>query len=134
MPRRLNEVAVVQQPDLPFAPPLKAAKRARSTRADLQDLAYIALRLALWLLMNGLAVLGCAVALFLIISHGNMPAFFAHLENLSSRFGAADLTRQMRFANQLVQGFWLAFVVMSVMRAPSLVAQLRLELSARRHP
>lgn len=119
------------QPDLPFRPPLATGARP-DVRGGLQDLAFIAIRLIAWGSINALAVLGCTVAAFLVISGGEPNIFFAHVENLASRFGDADPARQSRFAQQLVQAFWLVFVVFSLVRAPALVRQLRIELASQR--
>ncbi|QYE33137.1 hypothetical protein KZX46_03165 (plasmid) [Polymorphobacter sp. PAMC 29334] len=97
--------------------------------ADLvADLAYITLKTAGWLAGNLLGILGCAVAMFIVISHGRVDTFFLHVDNLASRYVAADLGRRELFEHQLVQVFVIVLGVTLAVRGPLFVKRLRREL------
>lgn len=89
------------------------------------DVAYIVLTTAGWLAGNLLGILGCAVAMFIVISHGHVDTFFLHLDNLASRFNAADIGRRATFEHQLVQVFIVVFGLTLAVRGPLFVARLR---------
>ncbi len=95
-----------------------------------QDSAYILLSTLNWLAINLLAVLGSAVALFLVVAGGDLPTFFVHLDNLASRYVEADLGRRAAFEHQLVQAFLLLLLLSLLVRGPLFVARLRRELRA----
>jgi hypothetical protein len=95
-----------------------------------QDSAYILLSTLTWLVINLLAVLGSAVALFLMVAGGDLPTFFVHLDNLTSRYVEADLGRRAAFEHQLVQAFLLLLLLSLLVRGPMFVARLRRELRA----
>jgi hypothetical protein len=113
------------------APLRELSRRLRVVR---QDTAYLVFELASWLLVNLLAVLGVAVALFLAISGGDLPTFFLHLDNLTSRYAEADLDRREAFEHQLCQAFLVLLILSLLVRGPLFVASLRRELrNARRN-
>ena len=89
------------------------------------DVAYIVLTTAGWLAGNLLGILGCVVAMFIVISHGHVDTFFLHLDNLASRYNAADLGRRATFEHQLVQVFVVALVLTLAVRGPVFVSRLR---------
>jgi hypothetical protein len=95
-----------------------------------QDSAYILLSTLTWLAINLLAVLGSAVALFLVVAGGDLPTFFVHLDNLTSRYVEADLGRRAAFEHQLVQALLLLLLLSLLVRGPLFVARLRRELRA----
>ena len=92
------------------------------------DLAYIVLTTAGWIAGNLLAILGCAVAMFIVISHARIDMFFLHIDNLASRYVAADMGRRAGFEHQLVQLFIIACALTLLVRGPLFVARLRREL------
>ena len=98
-------------------------------RAALADVAYIVLRTSGWLAGNLLGILGCAVAAFVVISHGDIDTFFLHVDNLAARYVAADLGRRAVFAHQLVQLFGIVFAATMLVRGPAFVARLRRDLA-----
>lgn len=112
-------------PSLPssLAAALEAPQRRRGA-----DLAYILLKTSGWLAGNLLGVLGCAVAMFLVISHGNIDTFFLHLDNLASRYVAADADRRAVFGHQVVQVFTIVLVATLALRGPAFVRRLRHDL------
>ncbi|WP_085811253.1 hypothetical protein [Sphingomonas sp. TZW2008] len=114
------------QPDLPFVPPLLRRLPLKRVGADV---AYLAIALSCWTIGNLLALLGCVVAMFLVISHGNIDVFFSHLNNLASRYVAADLGRRAAFQHQLVWGFSIMAVIFFAVRLPRFVIRLRKELA-----
>ncbi|UAJ12385.1 hypothetical protein [Polymorphobacter megasporae] len=99
----------------------------RSSEA-LTDLAYVALTTTGWLAGNLLGILGCAVAMFIVISHGHVDTFFLHVDNLASRYVAADLGRREAFEHQLVQVFVIVLGVTLAVRGPLFVRRVRREL------
>lgn len=94
----------------------------------LADLAYIALTTTGWLAGNLLGILGCAVAMFIVISHGHVDTFFLHVDNLASRYVAADLGRREVFEQQLVQVFVIVLGLTLAVRGPLFVRRVRREL------
>ncbi len=93
------------------------------------DGAYLGLVTSGWMFFNMLGALGCAVAFFIVLSAGQMDAFFLQLDNLTSRYVDADVGRRFMFEHYLVQGFMLVFAVITVLRAPSFIRQTRRELA-----
>ena len=127
MPWPLNKPAraVQPQPELPFVPPLWR----RWTRRDLSDVAFIGMMTVGWLAGNVLALLGGVVLVFLIIAHGDFSVFMAHIDNVASRYVAADLGRRASFEHQVVLALSICGVVFLAVRLPRFVIRLRLELS-----
>lgn len=93
------------------------------------DAAYVTLVTVGWVTGNILGVLGCAVAAFIVLSHGQWDAFFLHIDNLASRYVAADTPRRMMFEHILVQVFVVMFVAISLFRAAGLIRQVRAALA-----
>jgi hypothetical protein len=106
-------------------------RQAVRLRRWIGDASYMVLALSGWLAVNLLTVLGCTVAAFLVISGGNLNAFFLHLDNLASRYVEADLGRQAAFEHVLVQGFVLLFSLIMLLRAPGFIRRTRAELGTR---
>jgi len=127
MPWLLNKAprAMRPQPELPFVPPLWR----RWTRRDLSDALFIAMMTAGWLAGNVLALLGCVVATFLIISHGDFTVFMAHIDNVASRYVAADVGRRASFEHEVILALSICGAVFLGLRLPRFVVRLRLELS-----
>lgn len=101
-------------------------------RGVIPDVAYIALTTTGWLVGNLLAILGCVVAMFIVISHGHIDTFFLHVDNLASRYVSADATRREVFGHQLVQLFIIMVVGTLLVRGPRFVARLRRDLRSGR--
>lgn len=93
------------------------------------DIAYIALVTSGWMAFNILGALGCAVALFIVLSAGQWDAFFLQLDNLASRYVAADVSRRWMFEHDLAQAFMLVVTIITVARAPGFIRQVRMELA-----
>lgn len=110
-------------------PEWRRVARTARRRSGVADLAYIVLSTSLWLAGNLLGVLGCAVAVFVVISHGHIDTFFLHVDNLAARYVAADLGRRAVFAHQLVELFVIVFAVTMLLRGPAFVARLRRDLA-----
>lgn len=92
------------------------------------DGAYILLALTSWVAGNILAILGCVVALFIVIAHGDIDLFFRHIHNLASRYVAADAARRVAFQHQLIGMLGLMAVVMFAVRVPRFYLRLRRDL------
>lgn len=93
------------------------------------NLCFVIIEMAGWLSIHTLAILGCAVAAFLVLSGGNLGNFFLHLENLSSRFADADAGRRAAFEQQVVLTFLVLYVGALILRAPRFVKRLRREIA-----
>lgn len=104
-------------------PPIMS--KAERRRSAIADLAYIVLTTTGWLAGNLLGILGCVVAMFIVISHGHIDTFFLHVDNLASRFNTADLGRRATFEHQLVQLFTVVIGLTLAVRGPVFVARLR---------
>lgn len=110
---------------LPVAP---RDRRGRVVGADLAlrpilaDLCYFALRLAGWLALTALATLGLYALLFMALGAFTVDGFFAHLANLSTRFGEADAARQTLFVRQLSVVTLVLFLAVSTARYRSFLA------------
>ena len=115
--RRPRPALVVDLPQ-----PRTAVVRWRGTVADI---AYVVLATTGWLAGNLLCILGCAVAVFIVLSHGHLDAFFLHVDNLASRYVSADMGRRAVFGHQLVQVFALVVAGTFLVRGPRFVARLR---------
>ncbi len=73
-----------------------AALRAR-LKATGPDACLLLLRLSGWSAVTLLATAGCAVLLFAALGGFTVEGFFAHLDNLASRFVAAGPERRESF-------------------------------------
>lgn len=104
---------------------LRSSKWARLGR----NLCFVVVEVAGWLSLHTLAILGCAVAAFLVLSGGNLGNFFLHLDNLTSRFADADSVRRAAFEQQVVLTFLILYVGALVLRAPRFVKRLRREIA-----
>ena len=71
-----------------------AARRKQAA----QDLLVIALRLSGWLATSALATLGIATLFFLVLGGFTLDGLMLQLDNLASRFVAADASRRGQFA------------------------------------
>lgn len=101
---------------------------ARRLRIFGQDSAFILFEVSCWLVVNLLAVLGVAVALFLVLSGGDLETFFLHLNNLTSRYSDADFGRRAAFEHQVAQAFLVVLLLSLLVRGPLFVGALRREL------
>lgn len=97
-------------------------------RRSLADFAYVSIESVSWFAGCILTVLGCAVAMFLVFSHGQVDVFFAHVDNLASRYVSADLGRRAVIEHQLGQAFMIAVTICLALRGPSFVGRLRRDL------
>ena len=91
-------------------------------RGIVADLCYFALRLAGWLALTALATLGLYAVFFMALGAFSAEGFFAHLSNLSVRFGDAEPARRAVFVRQLAVVTILLFLTVSVARYRSLAA------------
>ena len=98
-------------------------------RRRLTDLAYVSLVTTGWFIGNLLGVLGCAIVFFIVLSAGEWDAFFLQVDNLASRYVAADFGRRWLFEHYLVQTFMILFIAVTVWRAPGFVRRVRRELA-----
>lgn len=111
--------------------PLAVEPRARKGGQDaahqgarrlLADLCYFALRLSGWLALTGLTTLGLFAVFFMALGAFTADGFFAHLANLSVRFGDAGPHRQTLFVRQLAVVTLIMFLTVSAARYRSLAA------------
>lgn len=69
----------------------------RRAAAKVPDLCLVTLRLSGWTAVTGLAAAGCLMLLFAALGQFTAAGFFAHLDNLASRFVTADPERRADF-------------------------------------
>lgn len=127
MPSLLNRAPLF--PALPLA--ARVQMRLRRTRwgRAMRDGCYVLLVTTGWLASNLLVILGCVVAMFLVISHGQVDLFFLHVDNLASRYIGADAGRRVVFEHFMVQVFAVLLVGVLLLRGPGFVARVRRELN-----
>ncbi len=126
MPSLLSDRrSALAAPELPFVPRLVRDWRLRKRMADA---AYVTLMTLLWLAGNLLAVLGLVVVAFVMISEADFYAFMSHLDNLASRFVAADPARRATFEGQVWWVLGIMTLVFVAVRLPRFVTRLRADL------
>ncbi len=103
-------------------------------RRRLADSAYAVLCTAGWLTGTVLGVLGCAVAVFIVLGHGQWDAFFLHLDNLSARYINADTARRASFARDLTVLFSILLAASLTWRGPRFIRRLRRDIASGRRP
>jgi hypothetical protein len=89
-------------------------------RGIVADLCYFTLRLAGWLALTALATFGLYAVFFMALGAFSAEGFFAHLANLSNRFGDAEPARQALFVRQLAVVTLVLFLTVSAARYRSL--------------
>ncbi|WP_086740986.1 hypothetical protein [Erythrobacter colymbi] len=110
-----------------------AANAARPPlRGIAADLCYFVLRLSGWLSLTLLATLGLYTVFFMALGAFSAEGFFAHLANLSVRFGDADTARQGLFVRQLAVVTLILFLIVSAARYRSLAAVFSAEPAPRK--
>lgn len=87
-----------------------------------QDLMLVGLRLSGWLATNTLATLGIATLLFFVLGSFTLRGMMVHLDNLTSRFLAAEAARQGQFEAIVFGAVLVAFVLIGFFRRTSLLA------------
>jgi len=106
--------------------PVTGKNGADAGRLDLRaiaaDLCYFALRLAGWLSLTALATLGLYAVFFMALGAFSAEGFFAHLANLSVRFGDAEPARRALFIRQIAVVTLVLFLTVSAARYRSLAA------------
>lgn len=117
-----------RQQALPLQAP-EVAPPPRSIRSGLALGFYILLRVVGWLAANIVGGFGMIVVLLLALSGGRVAALFAHLENLSSRYLAADAGRRLAFDGQLLWIVLLSALAILLIRLPAFIGRLRRELA-----
>ena len=127
MPLRRSKPPVF--PALPLSTRLRL--RLRRTRWDrvVCDGCYIFLVPTGWLAANLLVILGCVVAMFLVVSHGQVDLFFRHVDNLAARYIGADVGRRVMFEHFMVQVFAVLLIGVLLLRGPGFVARVRRNLN-----
>ena len=129
--------AVGRETDVLALDDIETAVTARETgaahrfgrRRQLGDAAYLVLVTTGWFVGNVLGILGCAVVFFIILGAGQWDAFFLQIDNLASRYVAADHGRRWMFEHYLVQTFMVLLIGSTLLRAPGFVRRVRRELA-----
>ena len=116
-------------PDPPPCAPLPARPAPPAMRRRIADALYILLMGSGWLALNVLAVAGCAVIAFAIFGGGNWEASFLQIDNLTSRYLAADAGRRAQFHHHAVQIFSTVLLALVVFRLPAFVRRVRRDLA-----
>lgn len=123
MPLLLNRAPAF--PALPLSSRIRMRLRRTCWGRIARDSCYIVLVTAGWFASNLLVILGCIVATFLVISHGQVDLFFLHVDNLASRYIDADVARRVVFEHFMVQVFAVLFTVTLLLRGPGFIARVR---------
>lgn len=109
-----------------------AHARHHTVRWIVADLCYFALRMSGWLALTLLATLGLYAVFFMALGAFSAEGFFAHLANLSVRFGDAEPARQSLFVRQLAVVTLVLFLTVSAARYRSLAAVFSADPAARK--
>lgn len=109
-----------------------AATGRLARREIVAELCYFALRLSGWLALTLLATFGLYAVFFMALGAFSAEGFFAHLANLSVRFGDAEPARQSIFVRQLAVVTLILFLGVSAARYRSLAAVFSAEVPARK--
>ena len=121
-----------RQRKLPLAPPKQIAAAAEPPaapiRVGLALACYLIVRVCAWLAANIVGGLGIMVLMLLALGGGSIAGAFTHLDNLSSRYLAADPARRLAFDHQLLWIVLLAGFAILLIRLPAFVGRLRREL------
>lgn len=99
-----------------------AATGRLSVREVVAELCYFTLRLSGWLALTLLTTFGLYAVFFMALGAFSAEGFFAHLANLSVRFGEAEPARQVIFVRQLALVTLVLFLIVSAARYRSLAA------------
>jgi hypothetical protein len=100
---------------------MRHSATARRKKAA-QDLVVIALRFSGWLATSALATLGIATLFFLVLGGFTLDGLMLHLDNLASRFVAADASRRGQFAAISFGVMLTGFVLIAFFRRASLIS------------
>ena len=87
-----------------------------------QDAIVVALRLSGWLATTGLATLGVVTLFFVLLGSLTLSGTMLQLDNLATRFLAADAARQAQFQSIVFAALGGAFVLIAFFRRASLRA------------
>lgn len=101
--------------------PMRHSAAARRKKAA-QDIVVIALRFSGWLATSALATLGIATLFFLVLGGFTLDGLMLHLDNLASRFVAADASRRGQFAAISFGVMLTGFVLIAFFRRASLIS------------
>jgi hypothetical protein len=115
-----------RQQSLPLPPP--EAPRQPAVRAGFALGCYLLVRVGAWLAANIVGGFGVMVLMLLALSGGSIVAAFTHLDNLSSRYLAADPARRLAFDHQLLWIVLLSGFAILLIRLPAFVGRLRREI------
>ena len=100
----------------------KLAAALPPLRPLIADLCYFGLRLSGWMALTLLATFGLYALFFMALGAFTAEGFFAHLENLATRYGQAEAVRQAHFLRQLGAVTLILFIAVSMARYRSLAA------------
>ena len=116
---RRQQALPLQAPEPPPTPKI---------RVGIALACYILVRVCAWLAANIVGGFGVMVLMLLGLSGGSIEGAFTHLDNLSSRYLAADPARRLAFDHQLLWIVLLAGFAILLIRLPAFVDRLRREL------
>lgn len=106
-------------------------KRAFKLPACISDSCFITIRAAGFAVSTFLMTLGLPLFFFLLLSGWNMDLLFLQIDNLASRYIAADSLRQLAFSDQLQIGFFGIAALIALWRTPSFVREMSRVLDTR---
>ena len=100
------------------------AKRAFRLPACISDSCFITIKAAGFAVSTFLMTLGLPLFFFLMLSGWNMDLLFLQVDNLASRYIAADSARQLAFSDELKIGFFGIAALIALWRIPRFVRDM----------
>jgi hypothetical protein len=89
-----------------------------------QTACHIMLEASLFAISSVLMALGLPLCFFLILSGWDLLGLFTHLDNLSSRYLAADGARRLIFSSDLKIMFVAATALIAALRMPGFIRRI----------
>lgn len=89
-----------------------------------QTTCHFMLEASLFAFSSVLMALGLPLCFFLILSGWDLLGLFTHLDNLSSRYLAADGARRLMFSSDLKIMFFAAIVLIAALRMPGFIRRV----------
>lgn len=104
--------------------------RASKLPACISDGCFITIKAAGFAVSTFLMTLGLPLFFFLLLSGWNMDLLFLQIDNLASRYIAADSVRQLAFSDQLQIGFFGMAAIIALWRTPKFARDMSRALDA----
>ena len=93
-------------------------------RQYIQTTCHIMLEASLFAISSVLMALGLPLCFFLILAGWDLLGLFTHLDNLSSRYLAADGARRLMFSSDLKIMFFASTALIAALRMPGFIRRI----------